>query len=102
MVETLEDIGSSDFLTLVERSGMMDMIEDNVTLFVPTNEAMQEFMADLEAEVRSSSSSSSSSSSNSSSSNNSRKIVISSCKKSCCLLFTIKHFSFTLKLTIIT
>lgn len=50
MPETLEEIGSNDFLTLVKKAGMMDVMNHNITLFVPTNEAMQEFMADLEAE----------------------------------------------------
>ncbi|KAG0696672.1 Transforming growth factor-beta-induced protein ig-h3 [Chionoecetes opilio] len=50
MPDTLEDIGAQDFVTLVERADMMDVLDLNVTLFVPTDEAMEEFMADLEAE----------------------------------------------------
>ncbi|KAK8404402.1 hypothetical protein O3P69_007594 [Scylla paramamosain] len=50
MPETLEEIGSNDFLTLVKRAGMLEMLDQNITLFAPTDEAMQEFMADLEAE----------------------------------------------------
>ncbi|XP_050737011.1 periostin-like isoform X2 [Eriocheir sinensis] len=50
MPETLEEIGSNDFLTLVKTAGMTEMLDQNVTLFVPTNEAMQEFMVEMEVE----------------------------------------------------
>lgn len=51
MTETLEEIGANDFLTLAKTANMMEMLDQNVTLFVPTNEAMQEFMVELEMEV---------------------------------------------------
>ncbi|KAK8753712.1 hypothetical protein OTU49_001192 [Cherax quadricarinatus] len=48
--ETLQEIGATDFLSLTKAVGIDEILKDNITLFVPTNEAMQEYTADLEAE----------------------------------------------------
>ncbi|XP_045614793.1 transforming growth factor-beta-induced protein ig-h3 [Procambarus clarkii] len=48
--ETLQKIEATDFLSLIKTVGAGEILKDNVTLFVPTNEAMQEYTADLEAE----------------------------------------------------
>lgn len=48
--DTLQDIGATDFLSLTKSAGMEKMLNQNLTIFSPTNEAMQEFTADLEAE----------------------------------------------------
>ncbi|KAG7158339.1 Periostin-like 2 [Homarus americanus] len=48
--EILQEIGTTDFLSLTKALGMDEMLKENITMFVPTNEAMQEYTADLEAE----------------------------------------------------
>ncbi|XP_071520134.1 transforming growth factor-beta-induced protein ig-h3-like [Panulirus ornatus] len=48
--ETLQEIGATDFLSLTKTVKMEEVFKQNITLFVPTNEAMQEYTADLEAE----------------------------------------------------
>ncbi|KAK7082117.1 hypothetical protein SK128_015083 [Halocaridina rubra] len=48
--DTLQDIGATDFLSLAKSAGMEKMLSHNLTIFAPTNEAMQEFTADLEAD----------------------------------------------------
>ncbi|XP_066990165.1 transforming growth factor-beta-induced protein ig-h3-like [Macrobrachium rosenbergii] len=52
MPDTLDDIGSTDFLSMTRSAGMEEvMTAQNLTIFAPTNEAMQEFTADLEEET---------------------------------------------------
>ncbi|XP_042873732.1 periostin-like [Penaeus japonicus] len=48
--DTLQYIGATDFLSLTKAINMEKILRENITLFVPSNEAMQEFTVDLEAE----------------------------------------------------
>ncbi|XP_063600232.1 transforming growth factor-beta-induced protein ig-h3-like [Penaeus indicus] len=48
--DTLQNIGATDFLSLTKSINMENVLRENITLFVPSNEAMQEFTVDLEAE----------------------------------------------------
>lgn len=50
MPDTLQDIGATDFLSMTMAAGLEELLSQNLTIFAPTNEAMQEFTADLEAE----------------------------------------------------
>lgn len=51
MVDTLQEVGATDFLTLAKATGMVDSLERNLTIFVPTNEALQDFSAAMDIEV---------------------------------------------------
>ncbi|CAL4098042.1 unnamed protein product [Meganyctiphanes norvegica] len=48
--DALEKVGATDFLALVKAAGLKDELTKNMTLFVPSNEALQEFTVDLESE----------------------------------------------------
>jgi len=46
--ETIADLEGDEFLQLVTAAGLDHILERNVTLFVPTNEAVEDFRSDLE------------------------------------------------------
>ncbi|KAK3851844.1 hypothetical protein Pcinc_041537 [Petrolisthes cinctipes] len=50
MADTLQEIGATDFLTLAKATGLVDRLDRNLTIFVPTNEALQDFNAALDIE----------------------------------------------------
>ncbi len=50
--ETLEDLGAEEFLELLELTDMKEMVRDNnLTLFVPSDEAIEDFKHDMEREL---------------------------------------------------
>jgi len=48
LVDTVSDVGGSEFLVLLEDNNMIEkLVEGNMTVFVPTNEAIDDFHEDL-------------------------------------------------------
>jgi len=46
--ESLEGLELTEFLTLAKNAGVIDLLHsNNLTLFVPSNEAVQDFTSDL-------------------------------------------------------
>jgi len=48
MVETLEGLEAEEFEQMLETTGMMENLPENVTIFVPSNDAVEDFRHDLE------------------------------------------------------
>ena len=49
LVETLQGLGGREFLALVEDQGLMDQLAENVTVFLPTDDAVEDFHHDLQS-----------------------------------------------------
>jgi transforming growth factor-beta-induced protein len=45
--ETVEELGGEEFLTLLEQSDLMGKLNENMTIFVPTDDAIQDFNEEL-------------------------------------------------------
>ena len=46
--KTIEDLQAEEFETLLESADMMSLLDQNLTLFVPSNDAVEDFRHDLE------------------------------------------------------
>jgi len=49
LVQTVEGLGGREFLALVEDQGLMDQLAENVTVFLPTDDAVEDFHHDLQS-----------------------------------------------------
>merc|ERR1719431_774562 len=45
--DTVRDLGGLEFLVLLDENNMLDKLEENMTVFVPTNDAIEDFHRDL-------------------------------------------------------
>jgi len=45
--DTVRDLGGVEFLVLLDENNMLDKLEENMTVFVPTNDAIEDFHRDL-------------------------------------------------------
>eukprot|EP00092_Neocalanus_flemingeri_P009443 GFUD01010161.1.p1 GENE.GFUD01010161.1~~GFUD01010161.1.p1 ORF type:complete len:868 (+),score=289.70 GFUD01010161.1:35-2638(+) len=45
--DTVRDLGGLEFLVLLDETNMLDKLKENMTLFVPTNDAIEDFHRDL-------------------------------------------------------
>ena len=45
--DTVREIGGFEFLVLLDENNMLDKLEENMTVFAPTNEAIEDFHRDL-------------------------------------------------------
>ena len=45
--DTVREIGGLEFLVLLDENNMLDKLEENMTVFAPTNEAIEDFHRDL-------------------------------------------------------
>ena len=49
LIETVQGLGGREFLALVEDQGLMDRLKGNVTVFLPTDDAVEDFHHDLQS-----------------------------------------------------
>jgi len=49
LVETVQGLGGQEFLALVEDQGLIDRMAENVTVFLPTDDAVEDFHHDLQS-----------------------------------------------------
>ena len=45
--DTVKELGGLEFLVLLDENNMLEKLEENMTVFVPTNEAIEDFHKDL-------------------------------------------------------
>ena len=46
--ETIAELDSAEFMELIDTTGMNDMLKENITVFVPSDDAIEDFRHDLE------------------------------------------------------
>ena len=49
LLETVQGLGGREFLTLVEDQGLINLLAENVTVFLPTDDAVEDFHHDLQS-----------------------------------------------------